>query len=59
VQDEDPDSYVESAVGGMADEDDSLEQEVAMSSPMKGNELRAAKKVMLVYLLIDILTRSF
>jgi hypothetical protein len=33
------------AVGGLSDEDDSLEREVAMSSPFKGTELQAAKKV--------------
>jgi hypothetical protein len=33
--------------GGMSDEDDSLEKEQAMSSPMKGSELRATKVIYL------------
>jgi hypothetical protein len=35
----------EHAIGGMHDEDDSLEKEVIMSSPIKGSELRATQKV--------------
>jgi len=41
AQDGGQDYDEELAVGGMLDEDDSKEQELAMSSPMKGNELRA------------------
>jgi hypothetical protein len=42
---DDQDSDEELAVGGMLDEDDSQERELAMLSPLKGSELRAAKKV--------------
>jgi hypothetical protein len=48
-QDLDRDSEEEFAVGGMLDEDDSRERELALSSPLKGNELRAAKKVDLFF----------
>jgi hypothetical protein len=41
--DEDEYSDVEAAVGGLVDEDDSLERELAMSSPLKGAELQAKK----------------
>ncbi len=41
--DEDRYSDNEAAVGGLLDEDDSLEQELAMSSPLKGVELQAKK----------------
>lgn len=36
-------SYSEEEGGGLSAEDDSREKEMAMSSPMKGNELRSTK----------------
>ena len=39
------------ALGGISEEDDSLEKEMAMSSPMKGSELRAMTKVCFAVLL--------
>jgi hypothetical protein len=39
----------ESVVGGMQNEDDSEEQELAMLSPLKGTELRASKVRFLYY----------
>jgi len=39
------DSEPERAIGGMEDEDDTLEKQVAMSSPMKGSESRQVGKV--------------
>jgi hypothetical protein len=54
IQDEDSEfNPNESAVGGMLEETDSLEQAVAMSSPVKGTEFHAAQKVNLVLSLIE------
>jgi hypothetical protein len=53
VQDEDSEFPNKAAVGGMLEEDDSLEQAVAMSSPVKGAEFRAAQKVNFVFSLIE------
>jgi len=51
VHNEDQASDIEPAVGGLLDEDDSLEREVAMSSPLKGTELRAAKQVCDIFII--------
>ena len=51
VHNEDQASDIEPAVGGLLDEDDSLEREVAMSSPLKGAELRAAKQVCYIFII--------
>jgi flagellar biosynthesis GTPase FlhF len=48
-EDSDQDSDKEFAVGGLLYEDDSQERELALSSPLRGNELRAAKKVGLIF----------
>ena len=42
-EDSDATSGEDFGIGGMIEDDDSREQELAMSSPLKGNELRAAK----------------
>jgi len=56
----DQDSEGELAIGGMlpVDEDDSLEQELAMSSPLKGNESCTAKVCFsfIIQTLIDVLS---
>ena len=44
VHNKDQASDIEPAVGGLLDEDDSLEREVAMSSPLKGAELTVRPK---------------
>ena len=46
------DSESENAIGGMADDDDNrLERDVALSSPMKGAEVRGTAKVRSLFLL--------
>ena len=52
MHDEDQASDMDPAVGGLLDEDDSLEREVAMSSPLKGAELRAAKQVRYIFIIV-------
>jgi hypothetical protein len=49
AQEDAQDSNEELVVGGMLEEDDSQEQELAMLSPLKGSDLRVAKVYSLYY----------
>lgn len=55
-------SMIESrALGGMSEEDDSLEKDLALSSPVKGSEYRAATKVVHICCIVssELLLTSF
>ena len=45
ADDSEPGDLRSRAIGGLSDEDDMLEQEAAMSSPLKGTDSRGSAKV--------------